>query len=71
MSVATREPVVVRTAIVAAVTGILHALVVLGVVPIDASQEDAIAAAVDLAGVAIAAVWSRAGVSPVGKHAAE
>jgi hypothetical protein len=58
------EPLVVRAAIVAAITGIIHALVVLGVLPITPDQEDAIASAVDLAGAAIAVVWSRSAVSP-------
>jgi uncharacterized membrane protein len=65
MSLSTREPLVIRTAIVAAVTGLLHALVVLGYVPIDADQEQAVASAVDLLGTAVAVVWSRAAVTPV------
>lgn len=61
----TREPLVVRTAIVAAVTAVLHVLVVLGVLPFDESQEQAVAGAVDLVGTAVAVIWSRKAVTPV------
>ena len=61
----TREPLVVRTAIVAAVTAVLHVLVVLGVLPFDEAQEQAVAGAVDLVGTAVAVVWSRKAVTPV------
>lgn len=64
MPKSTREPVVARTAIVAAATAVLHVLVVLGVFPIDTGAEQAIAGALDLVGVAVAAVWSRAAVTP-------
>lgn len=59
-----REPLVIRTAIVAAVTALIHALVVLGVLPLDPDQEQAVATAIDLAGAAVAVVWSRAAVTP-------
>ena len=60
-----REPLVVRSAIVAAVTATIHVLVVLGVLPFDESQEQAVAGAVDLIGTAVAVVWGRAAVTPV------
>lgn len=58
------EPVVIRAAIVAAVTAIVHVGVVLGLLDLTPEQEDVIGTAVDLAGAAIAVVWSRQGVSP-------
>lgn len=61
------EPVLVRTAITAALTAVLHAGVVLGWVPITEDAESAVAGAIDLCGVAVAAVWSRQGVVPVAK----
>jgi hypothetical protein len=64
MSLSTREPLVIRTAIVAAVTALIHALVVLGVLPFDPDQEGAVATAVDLLGTAVAVVWSRGAVTP-------
>jgi hypothetical protein len=67
----TREPLVIRTAIVAAVTALIHALVVLGVLPLDADQEAAVAGAVDLVGTAIAVLWSRQAVTPVADPAPE
>lgn len=66
------EPVVIRTAIVAALTALLHVAVILGWAPIDPDAEDAIAGALDLVGVAVAAVWARQGVTPYHpEHAAE
>lgn len=64
------EPLVLRTAIVAAVTAVIHALVVLGILHLTPEQEGAIGTAIDLAGAAVAVVWARAGVTPYkGKHA--
>jgi hypothetical protein len=60
-----REPLAIRSAVVAAVTAVLHVLVLLGVLPIDETQEAAIAGAVDLVGLAVAVVWSRGAVTPV------
>lgn len=60
-----REPLIVRAALVAAVTGVLHVLVVLGALPIDPEQEAAIAGAVDLLGTAVLVVWTRGAVTPV------
>ncbi|WP_329793894.1 hypothetical protein V1227_18985 [Lentzea sp. DG1S-22] len=59
-----REPLVIRGAIVAALTGLLHTLVVLGVLPIDPEAEAAIAGAVDLLGTAVLVIWARGAVSP-------
>jgi len=61
----TREPLAVRAAIVAAVTGVMHALVVLGVLPIVPEAETAIAGAIDLVGTAVFVVWARGKVTPV------
>ncbi|WAB10799.1 membrane protein [Arthrobacter phage Tuck] len=61
----TREPLVIRGAIVAAVTALLHVLIVLGALPIDADGEHAIAGAVDLLGTAVLVVWTRGKVTPV------
>lgn len=61
----TREPIVVRGAIVAAITGILHALVVMGALPIDPQSEAAIAGAIDLVGTAVLVAWTRGKVTPV------
>jgi uncharacterized protein (UPF0212 family) len=60
-----REPLVIRGAIVAAVTALIHMLIVLGVLPIDESAEHAIAGAVDLVGTAVLVVWTRGKVTPV------
>ncbi|UJQ86813.1 membrane protein [Arthrobacter phage Reedo] len=59
-----REPLVIRAAIVAAVTALLHVLVVLGVLPIAPEAETAIAGAVDLIGTAVLVVWTRGKVTP-------
>lgn len=62
------EPLVVRAAIVAAVTATIHAAVVLGILDLSPEQESAIGTAIDLAGAAVAVVVGRAAVSPVLKH---
>lgn len=61
----TREPLAIRAAIVAAVTALLHVLVVLGALPIDVDAEAAVAGAVDLLGTAVLVVWTRGKVTPV------
>ncbi|UIW13276.1 membrane protein [Arthrobacter phage Crewmate] len=61
----TREPLVIRGAIVAAVTALIHVLIVLGVLPITPDAEHAIAGAVDLIGTAVLVVWTRGKVTPV------
>ncbi|WGH21372.1 membrane protein [Arthrobacter phage Emotion] len=65
MNLSTREPLVIRGAIVAAVTALIHVLVVLGALPIDESAETAIAGAVDLIGTAVLVAWTRGKVTPV------
>ncbi|UJQ87160.1 membrane protein [Arthrobacter phage BaileyBlu] len=61
----TREPLIIRGAIVAAITGVIHALVVLGVLPLDTDMEAAVAGAVDLLGTAVLVIWTRGAVTPV------
>lgn len=61
----TREPLAIRAAIVAAIAAVLHALVVLGVLPIDPDAEAAIAGAVDLVGLAVVVAWTRPKITPV------
>lgn len=60
-----REPLLIRGAIVAAVTAILHVFVILGVLPISTDAEHAIALAIDLIGTAVLVVWTRGKVTPV------
>lgn len=60
-----REPLVIRGAIVAALTALLHALIVVGALPVDSDAEHAIAGAVDLIGTAALVVWTRGKVTPV------
>lgn len=64
MNLSTREPLAIRAAITAAATAVLHVLVVLGALPIDADAEAAIATAVDLVGFAVLVVWTRGKVTP-------
>jgi hypothetical protein len=60
-----REPLLIRGAIVAAVTALLHVLIVLGALPIDVDAEHAVAGAIDLLGTAVLVVWTRGKVTPV------
>lgn len=60
-----REPLLIRGAIVAAVTALLHMLIVLGALPIDVDAEHAVAMAIDLLGTAVLVVWTRGKVTPV------
>ena len=60
-----REPLVIRGAVTAAVTAILHVMVVLGVFALDQTAETALAAAIDLIGIAVLVVWTRGKVTPV------
>lgn len=62
---ASREPLLIRGAIVAAVTALLHVLIVLGALPIDVDAEHAVAGAIDLIGTAVLVVWTRGKVTPV------
>lgn len=59
-----REPLLIRAAIVAAVTAVLHVLIVTGVLPFDPEAETAIAGAIDLLGTAVLVVWTRGKVTP-------
>ncbi|UIW13439.1 membrane protein [Arthrobacter phage Amyev] len=61
----TREPLAIRGAIVAAATAILHALIVLGALPVAPDAEHAIAGAIDLLGTAVLVVWTRGKVTPI------
>ena len=60
-----REPLLIRGAIVAAVTALLHVLIVLGALPITPDAEHAVAGAIDLLGTAVLVVWTRGKVTPV------
>lgn len=64
-SLATREPVLLRTAAIAVLTVLVHVLVVRGWLPIEADTEVFVASLVDLVGFLVAAVWSRQAVTPV------
>lgn len=61
----TREPLVIRGAIVAAITALIHVLIVCGVIVVAPDAETAIAGAVDLIGTAVLVVWTRGKVTPV------
>lgn len=65
MSKLTREPLVVRGAAMAALGGVLHALVMLGVVPIDPDAEQGVLSFVDGALGFALVLWSRKHVTPV------
>jgi hypothetical protein len=65
MAFSTREPLIIRGAIVAAVTAVIHVGVVLGLLQLDAASEAAIGGAIDLLGTAVLVVWSRGAVTPV------
>lgn len=60
-----REPLVIRSAVTAAATAVLHVLVIAGALPIDEATENAVAGALDLVGLAVVVVWSRGKVTPV------
>ena len=62
---AKREPLAIRGAVVAAVTAVLHLLVISGVLPISAEVEGQAALVIDLAGTAVLVVWSRGKLTPV------
>ena len=61
---AKREPLAIRGAVVAAVTAVLHLLVISGVLPISAEVEGQAALVIDLAGTAVLVVWTRGHVTP-------
>jgi hypothetical protein len=60
-----REPLIIRGAIVAAVTALIHVLIVTGVLAIAPEAESTIAGAVDLIGTAVLVLWTRGKVTPV------
>ncbi|WP_394615872.1 hypothetical protein JNUCC0626_40080 [Lentzea sp. JNUCC 0626] len=63
-SVTASKPLIIRAAIVTAVTALLHVLVVVGALPLDVEAERAIADAVDLVGTAVLVVWTRGSAAP-------
>lgn len=65
LSVVKSQPAVVRGAIVAVVTAVVHVLVVAGVV--DHDTEKSLAPLIDALGFALAIVWIRYGVTPNAK----
>ena len=62
---AKREPLAIRAAVVAAVTAVLHLLVIAGVLPLTAEVEGQAALVIDLAGTAALVLWTRGKVTPV------
>lgn len=56
-----REPAAIRGAVVAAVTAVVHFLVVVGVV--DKSTETALVPGIDVLGLVVAVLWIRLGVT--------
>lgn len=62
---AKREPLAIRAAVVAAVTAVLHLLVISGVLPLTAEVEGQAALVIDLAGTAALVLWTRGKVTPV------
>lgn len=65
MNLAEKNPLAVRAAVTAAVTGLVHVAVVFGLV--DVEQATAIGGAVDAAGLLVFVLWARAGVTPNAK----
>lgn len=62
---AAREPLVVRAAVVAAVTALLHLVTIAGWLPISPDVEGQAALVIDLVGTAVLVVWTRGAVTPV------
>lgn len=60
-----REPLIIRGAVVAAITALIHALIVCGVLVVAPEAESTIAGAVDLIGTAVLVLWTRGAVTPV------
>lgn len=65
------EPLVVRAAVMAALGGILHALVLVGVVPLEPEAEQGLLSALDGALGFILVLWARQHVSPARKYEPE
>jgi len=61
---ATREPLVIRGAVVAVIVAIVHLLVLLGVIEAGA-VEAALVTVVDVVGTAVLVIWTRGKVTPV------
>ena len=61
----TREPLIVRGAIVAAIVAVLHLLVMLNVVSLTPEQEEQASLVVGLLATVVVVVWSRGTVTPV------
>lgn len=61
---AKREPLAIRGAVVAAVTAVLHLLVIAGVLPLSAEVEGQAALVIDLLGTAVLVAWTRGHVTP-------
>lgn len=66
LSLVDRNPVAIRAAVGAAVTAVVHLLVVFGV-PITKAQGSAIGGVVDAVGLLVIVAWARAGVTPNAK----
>lgn len=62
---ARREPLVIRGAVVALATAVLHLLVIGGWAPISPDVEGQAALVIDLAGTAVLVLWTRGRVTPV------
>lgn len=60
---AKREPLTIRGAVVAAVTAVLHLLVISGVLPLTAEVEGQAALVIDLLGTAVLVAWTRGHVT--------
>ena len=60
---AKRDPLAIRGAVVAAVTAVLHLLVISGVLPISAEVEGQAALVIDLLGTAVLVAWTRGHVT--------
>lgn len=61
----TREPLVIRAAIVAAAHALLNVFIVLGILPLNAEAKDAVDMAVDMIATAVLVLWTRGKVTPV------
>lgn len=60
-----REPLAIRTAVVAAIAAVVHVLVLLGVIDLDQGAEAALITAIDLIAAALIIVLVRPKVTPV------
>lgn len=60
-----REPLVVRTALTALVTALLHVAVLQGWVSVESVSQETVAGVVDAIGLVVATLWARQAVTPV------